>query len=165
MVAAVSRRAALLVADALLCVLRVWETGAGRAAAPVVVCAALTGGGGGGERAGELLRGVIMHDLWRVYTGGIVGIFLFVLALSFHSLCSFGTFFSIQRHINEISAVPGRPALGWEQTGAEGGRRDHACELHTHLSDINMRSVGPERRAAEYSSGLMWMSATDIAVD
>lgn len=117
MVAAVSRRAALLVADALLCVLRVWETGAGRAAAPVVVCAALTGGG---ERAGELLHGVIMHDLWRVYTGGIVG--LFVCFSPFLSLPLFiWNIFSIQSHINEISAVPGRPALGWEQTGAGGG--------------------------------------------
>lgn len=41
MVAVVSRRAALLVADALLCVLWVWENAVGRAAAPVVVCASV----------------------------------------------------------------------------------------------------------------------------
>lgn len=33
------------------------------------------------------------------------------------------------------------------------------------VSDINMRSMGSERRLDEYSSGLMWMSATDIVVD
>lgn len=78
------------------------------------LCAALTGSE---QRAGELLRGVIMHHLWRVYTGAL-WVFLFALAVSFPFLCWNVLFFFpplLQSHINEISNAPRWPVLGWKE--------------------------------------------------
>lgn len=74
------------------------------------LCAALKGSE---ERAGELLRGVIMHNLWRVYTGAL-WVFLFVLAISFPFLC-WNVLLPLQSYINEISNAPQWPVLGWEE--------------------------------------------------
>lgn len=72
---------------------------------PVCVYAALTGS----ERcSGKVLRRVIMHDLWRVHSGAL-WVFLFVLAISFSFL------FSGVVHMNEISNVPQRLALGLQE--------------------------------------------------
>lgn len=114
--------------------------------------------------AGKVLRRVIMHNLWRVHTG-VLWVFLFVLAISFSFLFSLSGSHEWNIKYTSVACARFKRAficiLGLMLEGTVITSLD---SRHTFLK-INMRSIGLEKRFHEYSSGLMWMSATDITVD
>lgn len=151
--AVVSRRAALLVADAPLCVLWVWERGDG---GRLWLCARR------GARRWGAPRGNYAQPQESLHRG-IVGIFVY-----FNHFLSF--FLPPKSHkwnikCTSVARVGLKGAFICILGLAQVGNVITSVNCRHAVSDINMRSIGSERRLDEYSSGLMWMSATDIAVD